>query len=93
MNKSSRPVMTFSGGIPAVGGGKRLSRGAAVQTAPLLEKYFVLLAENADPSLTGPLQALCRARAVPVRWVPTMQELGHACRLSVGAAAAAVCTE
>lgn len=53
----------------------------------------VLLAENADPGLTEPLQDLCRARAVPVRWVHTMQELGHACRLSVGAAAAAVCTE
>ena len=47
MNKSSRSVMTFSGGIHPVGDGKELSCHQAVRTAPLLEKYFVLLAENA----------------------------------------------
>ena len=47
INKSSRGVMTFSGGIHPVGDGKCLSNSAAVQKAPLLEKYFVLLAENA----------------------------------------------
>jgi len=50
----------------------------------------VLLAENADPNLTGPLQALCRERQVDVQWVPSMKELGRMCSLSVGAAAAAV---
>lgn len=53
----------------------------------------VLLAENADPDLTEPLQALCRERDIPVRWVPSMRELGRACHLSVGAAAAAVFAE
>lgn len=47
INKSSRGVMTFSGGIHPVGDGKCLSNSAAVKKAPLLEKYFVLLAENA----------------------------------------------
>ena len=47
INKSSRGVMTFSGGIHPVGDGKRLSNAAAVRRAPLLERYFVLLAENA----------------------------------------------
>ena len=47
MNKSSRSVMTFSGGIHPVGDGKGLSKRSAVQVAPLLERYFVLLAENA----------------------------------------------
>ena len=47
MNKSSRSVMTFSGGIHPVGDGKELTCKQAVRKAPLLEKYFVLLAENA----------------------------------------------
>ncbi|MBR7156589.1 MAG: electron transport complex subunit RsxC [Lentisphaeria bacterium] len=47
MNKSSRNVMTFNGGIHPAGDGKKLSSGKPVQTPPLLEKYFVLLAENA----------------------------------------------
>ena len=47
MNKSSRNVMTFNGGIHPAGDGKKLSNTKPVQTPPLLEKYFVLLAENA----------------------------------------------
>lgn len=47
MNKSSRSVMTFSGGIHPIGDGKDLTSKQAVRTAPLLERYFVLLAENA----------------------------------------------
>ena len=47
MNKSSRGVMTFSGGIHPAGDGKALTREKAVQIAPLLERYAVLLAENA----------------------------------------------
>ena len=39
--------MTFSGGIHPVGDGKDLTCKQAVRKAPLLEKYFVLLAENA----------------------------------------------
>jgi len=38
--------MTFSGGIHPVGDGKDLTNKLAVRTAPLLERYFVLLAEN-----------------------------------------------
>ena len=47
MNKSSRTVMTFSGGIHPLGDGKSLSNKMAVVPAPLLDKYFVLLSENA----------------------------------------------
>ena len=47
MNKSSRNVMTFSGGIHPAGDGKNLTCNLAVRTAPLLERYFVLLMENA----------------------------------------------
>ena len=48
----------------------------------------VFLAENADPALTEPLLALAEEKAVPVSRVATMRELGQACGISVGAAAA-----
>ena len=50
----------------------------------------VFLAENADPGLTGPLTELCRAHQIPVTWVRSMADLGRACGIEVGAAAAAV---
>lgn len=53
----------------------------------------VLLAKNADPDLTEPLQRLCQERRVPVRWVASMQELGHSYSLAVKTAAVALFTE
>lgn len=50
----------------------------------------VFLAENADPALTEPIEALCLANNVNCAWVPSMADLGHACGIDVGAAAAAV---
>ena len=47
-------------------------------------------AENADPRLTEPLADECRNHGVELIWVPTMAELGKACGISVGAAAAGV---
>ena len=49
----------------------------------------VFLACNADPAVTEPLAALCQQNAVDVAWVRSMTDLGHACRIEVGAAAAA----
>lgn len=51
---------------------------------------IVLLAGDADPAVTEPLAALCRQSGVELAWIPTMAELGRACRIEVGAAAAAV---
>ena len=51
---------------------------------------YVYLAENADPAITEQLQELCRSSAVDVTWVATMADLGRACGIEVGAAAAAV---
>ena len=65
----------------------------AKQLRKALEKGSVLsvyLAENADPAVTEPLASLCSARSLPVTWVKTMAELGRACGIDVGAAAAAV---
>lgn len=47
-------------------------------------------AENADPRLTEPLEKECRNAGVGLVWVPTMAELGRACGISVGAAAAGI---
>ena len=51
---------------------------------------YVFLAENADPAVTEPLEELCAANHIQITWVPSMAELGRACGIEVGAAAAAV---
>ena len=64
----------------------------AKQLRKALEKGIakcVCLAQNADPAITEPIASQCLALNVPVTWVSTMQELGCACGIDVGAAAAA----
>ncbi|MBQ7784901.1 MAG: ribosomal L7Ae/L30e/S12e/Gadd45 family protein [Clostridia bacterium] len=51
---------------------------------------YVFLAENADPAITEPIEELCRLNQVQIAWVRSMAELGRACGIEVGAAAAAV---
>ena len=50
----------------------------------------VYLAENADPALTQPLAELCGDNQIQITWVASMETLGSACGIEVGAAAAAV---
>jgi large subunit ribosomal protein L7A len=50
----------------------------------------VFLAENADPALTQPIEAMCLEKQISCIWVPSMADLGYACGIDVGAAAAAV---
>ena len=54
---------------------------------------YVFLAQDADPGLTEPIEELCREKSVQYAWVPTMAELGSACGIEVGAAAAAAVDE
>ena len=49
----------------------------------------VFLACNADPAITEPIAALCQQNNVDYAWVRSMTDLGHACGIEVGAAAAA----
>ena len=49
----------------------------------------VYLAENADPAITEPIKTLCECNHVPYIWIASMDDLGHACGIDVGAAAAA----
>ena len=51
---------------------------------------MVYLARNADPAITEPLVNACRKHKVPVSWVRSKRELGSACGIEVGAAAAAI---
>ena len=49
----------------------------------------VFLACNADPAITEPIAALCQQNSVDCAWVKSMTDLGRACGIEVGAAAAA----
>ena len=50
----------------------------------------VFLAADADPALTEPLALLCRETGVPLEQGGTMEELGRAAGIQVGAAVVAV---
>ncbi len=79
------------GGLPDLTG-KKVVVGAK-QLRKALQKglaRYVFLAENADPAITEPVEALCLAADVAYAWVPSMEALGNACGIEVGAAAAAV---
>ncbi len=49
----------------------------------------VYLAKDADPAITEPIKALCALHNVEFAWVRSMTDLGRACGIEVGAAAAA----
>ena len=50
----------------------------------------VYLAKNADPAITGPIEARCQKSGIEYTWVKSMQDLGRACGIEVSAATAAV---
>ena len=83
--------------IPQCGSLPDLTRFRVVVGAKQLRKALqkgvarcVYLAQNADPAITEPLEALCRNGGVSVMYVATMADLGRVCGIEVGAAAAAV---
>lgn len=83
--KAERNVLNRMTGRKVVVGAKQLRKALVSGTAQL-----VCLAENADPALTEPIAAMCQQNNVEYAWVPSMSDLGHACGIEVGAAAAAV---
>lgn len=89
--------MKMKSKIPQYGTLPDLSRMRMVVGTKQLKKAvnsgrarYVFLAENADPAVTEPLAALCEQNSIQIAWVPSMAELGRACGIEVGAAAAAV---
>ena len=65
-------------------GAKQLKK--AVQSGRATRVY---LAKNADPAITEPIEAMCKQYHIDYAWVPNMLDLGKACGIEVGAAAAA----
>jgi len=83
--------------IPKCGDLPDLSREKLVVGSKQLRKAlrkgtvrYVYLAENADPVITEPIEALCRKNSIHYTWVRSMADLGSLCGIEVGAAAAAV---
>ena len=72
-------------GCKAVVGAKQLRK-----TLRSGEACQVYLAKNADPALTVPIVSLCQQGNVAYSWVSSMTDLGRACGIEVGAAAAAI---
>lgn len=50
----------------------------------------IVVAQDAEPPITGALIAEANRRGVPVAYTESMAELGRACGIQVGAAAAAL---
>lgn len=82
--------------IPECGNLAELAAGKLVVGVKQLRKALasgrarqVFLAENADPAITAPIEELCQKNHVSYAWVRSMQDLGRACGIEVGAAAAA----
>lgn len=66
------------------------------QTQRALEKGIVrqvFLAKDAEHHVLRPIIEACRAREVQMIEIPTMEELGKACGIEVGAAVAALIVE
>ena len=83
--------------IPECGHGLDLTKFKLVVGTKQLKKALnqgsvrqVFLAANADPAITQMLEGLCQLNQTPYVWVRSMQDLGRACGIDVGAAAAAV---
>ena len=62
---------------------KQLQRGGVAR---------VYLAQDADPAVTMPLAELAQRSGTQIYWVGKMHDLGRACDIDVGAAAAATLT-
>ena len=70
---------------PRVVGAKQIRKAVNAGIAKL-----VFLAKNADPAITEPIAATCEAHKITYAWVRSTAELGNACGIEVGAAAAAI---
>ena len=53
----------------------------------------VYLACDADPALTEPIAQSCAQQGIPVKEEYSMAQLGHACRITVGASVVALLKE
>ena len=77
-------ILSQISGNTMVVGAKQLRKAMRSGTASR-----VYLAEDADPAITEPIMTLCQLNRVDFAWVRSMTDLGRACGIEVGAAAAA----
>jgi large subunit ribosomal protein L7A len=74
---------------------KKLAIGTN-QTTKALEQATakeVYVAKDAERRLVSNIEGLCKQKNTPLVWVESMRELGKACGIAVGAAAAAILEE
>lgn len=83
--KKDTASLAMLAGKNHVVGAKQIRKALASGSVSL-----VYLAQNADPAITEPIAALCQHNRVTIAWVKSMTDLGHACGIEVGAAAAAI---
>jgi large subunit ribosomal protein L7A len=80
--------------LPEIPDLKKLRKVIGIkQSSKAIERGSVsklFLAADADPKLTGPLQQVCKAHGIQIVHVGSMEELGAACGIDVGAAAVAL---
>lgn len=78
------------GSLPEITNKKVIVGAKQIRKALLAGRVFrAYLAKNADPAIIEPLEALCQQNHVEYVYVSSMQELGRACGIEVGAAVAA----
>lgn len=65
----------------------------AKQTIKALESgtvKTVYVAKNADARVVDPIITLSQSKCIPIVYIETMEELGRACEIDVGAAVASI---
>ena len=78
--------------VPGLGNGARITVGIK-QTRLAIDRgkaVKVFIARDADAKLVEPIIAQCSDKEIPLVSVSSMRELGKACGIQVGAAAAAL---
>ena len=53
----------------------------------------VFLAQNVDPQMKQIMERMCSEKQVPIESAPSMNELGRACGINIGAAAAVITSD
>jgi len=90
MDTKKECIIPECGNLPDFGNFKVVVGSKQLKKALLNGRArYVCLAENADPAITSPLEELCVQQGVRFTWIESMAELGRACGIEVGAAAAA----
>ena len=91
MDKEKKSTIQKCGKLPDLSGRKVVVGTKQLKKALVNGRAeYVFLAENADPAITEPLAELCKSGNIQITWVDSMSDLGRACGIEVGAAAAAV---